>query len=813
MTADNNITLNAGNNLNIASGNDYSFRHEETKKTGLSFSFDKGQFNYAKMKGTENTAGTQTNVTTNVSAGGDVSASATRDVTVLGSNVSAGNDVTLTAGNDVHIAAAESSSFNKSSRTEATYGVGIIANENELGIKQAVAMMKDMSKGDNLTHTSSNIAGGNDVNINSGNDTNVLASNVTASNDVNVNAGGDLNIMSIGDEASSSRKHIEAEIGVKASVSQNITTALHSIGEIFTIGNPLEGAGDIVDAVTSGELDGNRKGIEDAAKVFNAYNSAAGGGGVDGGIYAYGQVAGLKSSTHSTTQVNSNVAAGEDITTVSGNDTNIRGANVNARSDLDMTVGGDMNVESRQNISDTSAQQFSANIQVNVLNNKVAGGINAQTTEANRTWTDDQTEITGGNSVNINVTKKLDIIGAKIANIKADGTDGGNLNVSAAELTHSDLIDKDKSVTKGIGVSVGINTDGKSNDNGGISGVSLTYNDSKKEGITRATIGEGTVTVGGVSDDKGINRDITRAQEVLIDEGMEVIVNVPIELIKNPKQYFKDSNKRIRELPSDIKELPSKIQEKIGEVKAWAEAHGLKIGLTGEGENLEVKLYVPEEQENFDIPFDGEEFGVAELNSDGEALLRNELGLQDNEAINLVISESGEAEITTGAGDAGVMTLAGSGLILMEGGAGLGATAVACAASVVCAGAVVVGVVVIGTTSYVVYRNSNSSGGSGSSGGASTAAGGMPDPDWEPDDDGDWKTNPTKSESKVWKEFNNYKKDIKTNGQTGSKQRFYKWDYTHNDIEVYNKGGKHLGSMDPVTGKMYKGPVPGRTLF
>ena len=33
-----------------------------------------------------------------------------------------------------------------------------------------------------------------------------------------------------------------------------------------------------------------------------------------------------------------------------------------------------------------------------------------------------------------------------------------------------------------------------------------------------------------------------------------------------------------------------------------------------------------------------------------------------------------------------------------------------------------------------------------------------------------------------------------------------------NDIEVYDKNGKHLGSMDPTTGEMYKPAVPGRTI-
>lgn len=52
---------------------------------------------------------------------------------------------------------------------------------------------------------------------------------------------------------------------------------------------------------------------------------------------------------------------------------------------------------------------------------------------------------------------------------------------------------------------------------------------------------------------------------------------------------------------------------------------------------------------------------------------------------------------------------------------------------------------------------------------------------------------------------------VKTSG-SGSKQRYYEWDHTHNDIEVYDKKGRHLGSMDPITGELYKPPVNGRKL-
>jgi len=54
--------------------------------------------------------------------------------------------------------------------------------------------------------------------------------------------------------------------------------------------------------------------------------------------------------------------------------------------------------------------------------------------------------------------------------------------------------------------------------------------------------------------------------------------------------------------------------------------------------------------------------------------------------------------------------------------------------------------------------------------------------------------------------------NIKTNGKSGDEKRFYQWDNTHDDIEVYNHRGDHLGSMDPRMGKMYKGPIAGRNI-
>ncbi|GKT21011.1 RHS repeat-associated core domain-containing protein [Acidovorax sp. SUPP3334] len=68
------------------------------------------------------------------------------------------------------------------------------------------------------------------------------------------------------------------------------------------------------------------------------------------------------------------------------------------------------------------------------------------------------------------------------------------------------------------------------------------------------------------------------------------------------------------------------------------------------------------------------------------------------------------------------------------------------------------------------------------------------------------------SESPIWNGMNNYRNNIRTNGETGKNKQYYQWDHTHGDIEVYNRSGGHLGSMNPMNGEMHKPAVAGRLL-
>ncbi len=72
--------------------------------------------------------------------------------------------------------------------------------------------------------------------------------------------------------------------------------------------------------------------------------------------------------------------------------------------------------------------------------------------------------------------------------------------------------------------------------------------------------------------------------------------------------------------------------------------------------------------------------------------------------------------------------------------------------------------------------------------------------------------NISKQDSKVWNDLDNVKgQDRKMSGE-GRKRRYYEWDHLHNEIEVYNFKGEHIGAMDPISGDIYKPPVKGRKI-
>src|SRR5690606_28204405 len=163
-------------------------------------------------------------------------------------------------------------------------------------------------------------------------------------------------------------------------------------------------------------------------------------------------------------------------------------------------------------------------------------------------WVAEQTSMIGTESVNIKVGNHTQVDGALIANIKDDGTDGGNLNLDTRTLAFNDLQDHDyeESNYLSIGFSTGgnpganANTGASPDDEGSSWKVEGSHYELDREQTTRATIGQGNVTVRedaetGNDSTAGLNRDTELAQEVTKDKERDIDLYVSSTAIDSVK--------------------------------------------------------------------------------------------------------------------------------------------------------------------------------------------------------------------------------------------------------------------------------------
>ncbi|UZJ43522.1 hemagglutinin repeat-containing protein [Marinimicrobium sp. C6131] len=259
----------------------------------------------------------------------------------------------------------------------------------------------------------------------------------------------------------------------------------------------------------------------------------SGGAGVNLGSNGVGftaQAAGGRDrlNREATQHTNSQLTAGNAINLTSGNDTTISGANAEAKH-LNVNVGGDLTVASVQDTgsADGRREDYSGSITVGA---GVSGGANVGRgeTEGSTAWVSNQTSLIGSESVNIQVDGHTQVDGALIANIKNDGTDGGNLNLDTGTLGYTNFEDHDRensdyaSVGFGTGGNAGANAQTSAHESfEGTSGtLDFTSRDKDRQQITRATLGEGNITARDNPDQdlSDLNRDIDTAQEILKDK-------------------------------------------------------------------------------------------------------------------------------------------------------------------------------------------------------------------------------------------------------------------------------------------------------
>jgi hypothetical protein len=207
---------------------------------------------------------------------------------------------------------------------------------------------------------------------------------------------------------------------------------------------------------------------------------------------------------------NATVNAGGNLVTVSGNDTSIIGGNLHGDT-VDMTVGGNLTLETLQDENHYESKSGGASITIGP-SGPTGGSINYAQADADSKWSNSISSITSDGKLELNVGNNTTLIGSVINNAN------GDLTLNTDTLTAIDLKESDKSSS----ISIGIST---SPGSGIAGGIGFGFSNEQTEGITRATVGEGTIDTH--SDIGGLNRDINKMREITYESSTGMHMTVP----------------------------------------------------------------------------------------------------------------------------------------------------------------------------------------------------------------------------------------------------------------------------------------------
>ena len=457
LSAGNNVTINAGRDANILGGASTSSHSKEKFASGFGVegilgldktSFFMGYQETAKGNAKANTQNTASQITAN----NDITVNAGQNVNMSGSRLAAAQDLNMAAGKDINLLqatdTASASAYEKTLRAglSLTLEQNLTSNAQQVyqnaktaveanglldsaqsgfkavnGVDQTLtnsSASASLTLGVNASQSSSEshattavpteLAAGQDMNLTAGQDLTMQGTQAQAGKDMTLVAGRDLNIHAAVSTADSDSQNSSwgASVGLKATVSKN--------GPAF-------------------------------------------------GLSADGQLGMGWSDNEGTFYHNAKVTAGEKLTTVSGQDTTVAGGNLTGK-DVDMTVGRNLTVASKQDTGEGSSGQFTvsagatvgygADLKLPGLSNAVdaakstipKAGLTVGNGSAEKRWVTEQSSILGTDSVTIRTEKNTHVAGAIIAALN------DNLKLDTGTLSYANLHGVDNSSNTSWGV-------------------------------------------------------------------------------------------------------------------------------------------------------------------------------------------------------------------------------------------------------------------------------------------------------------------------------------------------------------------------
>ena len=270
---------------------------------------------------------------------------------------------------------------------------------------------------------------------------------------------------------------------------------------------------------------------------------------------------------------NSHISSG-NIIIKSSEDTRIEGAIVRADNSLTLDIGNDLIISSVQDSSSNKSHTIGASASGSYSKSKVAsgsGGANFSLTDGKSKWVEEQTSLTGGGTVNINVAGSTALKGSVI------GSDTDDLTLSTGSLTYTDIKDKNRSNTLGAGISL-------TKKDASFKNAEFAFTDARKN--NNATIGNGSIIIRDNPDQdlSDLNRDLTLASIDTKNTGVSMKLDkAALDAMLNPiktAKDIKDNSKQIGYLGLSAKDMIKAGIEKDGGILNTLKAVGLGFDVT-----------------------------------------------------------------------------------------------------------------------------------------------------------------------------------------------------------------------------------------
>ena len=585
------LTLNAGKDINVLAGRENLERSERHKSSGFGLSLDfSNGFNaflgYKSEKSGTDLSGDYT-ASASLDAGTDLSLIAGEAVNQLGSHFSADNDLSVDAQDLISLAAYDRETIDT---FHESLSVGITATVSSSLINSAKRLqgaIKDYGtgKGGGLYETVTNLA--------------AITNGALAVTDVLSNfADGYANLdpvnggvvggidkalgltanISFGFDKSSSETHKAAELARVSSIEAGNDIDLTLDDQLLLHGTQVGALNDITiraeDILLQAAVN-----TSSYSQDSESYGASVGVGGTISVTDGFNANAGVTVSGYyntsdyfnaTATHVNAGIDAGNHLSIVTDNDLLIHGGNLHAET-ADLDVGGNLDVLTKQNTSQTDGGSFGVNASVTFGPAGItgaSGGLNFSDTDGHRVFSDTPSTIITEHGLDITVDKTTSLSGAMI------NSQSGDLSLSTGDLQVSNLVDEEE--LKRIGGGINLSTSSPV----GVSGISFDYENKEIEGITRATIGEGVIEIRNPSPQEAdalletLNRDPQAFQDIFKNKHVAAHGSLDIQgLLSLPDNLTKIGN--------FLKALATPVPDKIAAMGPEAEKLFLRMIANG----------------------------------------------------------------------------------------------------------------------------------------------------------------------------------------------------------------------------------------